>query len=133
MQFSEDDLRSALERKQPGTGCTQRVMDRISRAETKAEPAPQKRKGFFASWWQLKPRPALAFAMTAVLLAAGSWIGYRQYQQHVIKVQIEREREEMAARQVIRALRITSAKLNHVFQKVNGSLPQDGTTRRQIL
>src|SRR5882672_11505129 len=133
MQFSEDDLRAALERKQPAEGFAQRVKDRISRAETKAKPLPQKRQGFFASWWQLKPRPALAFAMTAVLLAAGSWIGYRQYQQHVIKVQIEREREEMAARQVIRALRITSAKLNHVFQKVNGSLPQDGTTRRQIL
>src|SRR5258708_7381885 len=110
MQFSEDDLRAALERKQPAEGFAQRGKDRISQAETKAKQLPQKRQGFFANWWQLKPRPALVFAMTAILLAAGAWIGYRQYQQHVINVRIEKQREEVAARQAVQALRITSAK-----------------------
>jgi hypothetical protein len=144
MHFSEDDLRAALERKKPGAGFTQRVMARISQAEAeaKAAPVPQKGTAVFAGWWKLKPRPALAVAMAAILLAIGSWIGYQQYQQHIQKVQNqkqeEEQREEMAAKQAILALRITSAKLNHVFQKVNGSLsqdgmPHDGKIRRQIL
>jgi hypothetical protein len=132
MHFSEDDLRAALERKEPGAGFTQRVMARISQAEAKAPVAPA-RKGLFTGWWRLKPRPALAFAMTAVLLTIGSWIGYQQYRRHVVEAQMEKDREELATKQAVLALRITSAKLNHVFQKVNGSLPQDGKNRRQIL
>ncbi len=139
MHFSEDDLRAALERKEPGAGFTQRVIGRISQAEAEAKVAPvrQQRRGLFSGWWKLKPRPALAFAMAVVLLTVGGWIAYREYQVHIQKAQIqkqeEQQREEMAAKQAILALRITSAKLNHVFQKVNGSLPQDGKTRRQIL
>jgi hypothetical protein len=143
MHFSEDDLRAALERKEPGAGFTQRVMARISQAEANPATVPQERKGFFAGWWKLKPRPALAVAMAAVLLAIGAWIGYQQYQRRVQDAQREKQREEIAAKQAILALRITSAKLNHVFQKVNGSLPQDGMSndgmshdgkiRRQIL
>jgi hypothetical protein len=137
MQFSEDDLRTALERKEPGAGFTQRVMARISQAEIMRSPAAQKREGFLADWWKM-PRPALAFALTVVLLAVGGWIGYRQYQQHVLVTQKEealkeQERQETAARQAVLALRITSAKLNHVFQKVNGPQSQDEKTRRQTL
>ncbi len=135
MHFSEDDLRAALERKEPGADFTQRVMARISQAEAQAKTAPvrQERKGFFAGWWKLKPRPALALAMTVVLLAIGAWIGFRQHQQHILEAQREQERQELAAKQAILALRITSAKLNHVFQKVNGPQSQDAKTRRQIL
>ena len=149
MQFSEDDLRTALERKEPGADFTQRVMAQISQAETQAKSTPvrQDRKGLFSGWWKMKPRPALALAMTVVLLTIGVWLGYQQHQRHVLEVQREHERQELAAKQAILALRITSAKLNHVFRKVNGSLPQnepnDGLsnegmsneekTRRQIL
>jgi len=136
MHFSEDDLRAALERKKPGAGFTQRVMARISQAEAEAKAAPvaQERRGFFAGWWKLKPRPALALAMAAILLAIGAWMGYQQHVQEArIKKQIEEKREETAAKQAILALRITTAKLNHVFQKVNGPPAQDEKIRRQTL
>ena len=38
-----------------------------------------------------------------------------------------------AEQQAVRALRITSAKLNHVFQKVNGTPSPEPKIRRQSL
>jgi hypothetical protein len=45
----------------------------------------------------------------------------------------EQELAHEAEQQAIRALRITSAKLNHVFQKVNGASSPEPRIRRQSL
>ncbi|MBZ5508901.1 MAG: hypothetical protein LAO78_25865 [Acidobacteriia bacterium] len=146
MHFSEDDLRQALKRKDPGSGFTQRVMARMEQAKTedaaamKGKPAPSAKKsnGFFA-WWQL--RPAWIVAVTAVLLLGFGWAGYqyaeyRHQKQAAITAAIhekELQEAERARDQAILALQIARSKLNHVLQQTQ--LPADGNDkiRRQRL
>ena len=146
MQFSEDDLRSALQRKDPGPEFTQRVMARVNQQEH-AKPVPPKPKTAGSTrWWShladewLAPsgwRPAIAGAMGVVLLAGAAWIGIERYQSYIEQVRNQKVQEELQARnaeqQAVRALRITSAKLNHVFQKVNGTPSPEPKIRRQSL
>ena len=49
MHFSEDDLREALKRKDPGEGFTQRLMARVnqSKVEATTQPATKKVNGNF--------------------------------------------------------------------------------------
>ena len=88
-----------------------------------------------AVFWlpQMRFAPALACALVLVL-AVGGWIGYQSYQEHEQRVRTaERQRkveEQLAKREAILALRITSEKLNHVLRKVNGALPMDVKIRR---
>jgi hypothetical protein len=141
MQFSEDDLRSALQPKDPGPEFTQRVMARVNRQEH-AKPVPAISKPWwsrFADEW-LAPsgwRPAIVGAMAVVLMVAAAWIGIERYQSYIEQVRNQKVQEEMQARnaeqQAVRALRITSAKLNHVFQKVNGTPSPEPKIRRQSL
>lgn len=139
MQFSEDDLRSALKPKDPGPEFTQRVMARLGEADARSKgsknaTAPQRRPWHF--WFAgLKLGPALAAAV-AVLLMVGAWVGYQGYQRHQQEVKNAQQHEMEAKRaeqQAILALRITSEKLNHVFQKVNGAAPPEDKIRRQRL
>ncbi len=131
MHFSEDDLRNALRRNDPGPGFTERVMARVSQAaESKAakpgsRPEPQKR----GSWrgWTWKLRPALIGAAGAVVLAIGGGLGYLQYE----RVQSQRE-AELAKQQVMQALKITNAKLNHVLKRVNKSINEPAAQEPQI-
>jgi hypothetical protein len=130
MHFSEDDLRGALARKDPGPEFTLRVMARVNEAEKKALVAPPAR-----GWWDwlrpLRLRPALAGALAAVLILAGGGLGYMRH------VQIERQRQrdlalaKEAEQQAILALRITNAKLNRVFQRVRDSQQQNGSKIRR--
>jgi hypothetical protein len=135
MQFSEDDLRSALQRKDPGPQFTQRVMSRLSQREREA--ATKVRTGWRAWLAGASWRPVMAGAMAAVILAVVAWMGIGRYQSYIEQVQNRKIQEQKLAReaeqQAIRALRITSAKLNHVFQKMNGSSTQEPRIRRQIL
>lgn len=125
MHFSEDDLRRALDRKDPGTAFTQRVMARIHQAEAKTAAAPK--KPFRLFWWPLTLRPVLAGVIVTVL-AVGAWLGVRQYRQ--IQENLVGER---AKQQAILALRITNAKLNHVFHRVNSPQPHENKFRREHL
>jgi hypothetical protein len=136
MHFSEDDLKDAMRRKDPGPGFTQRVMARIGQAkETQAAKAgswlePQKR----LSWrgWTRKLHPALIGAVVALVLAAAGGLGYLEYE----RVRSQRE-AELARQRVMLALKITNAKLNHVFKRVNESInepaAQEPKIRRQSL
>lgn len=135
MPFSEDDLRNALRRKDPGPEFTRRVMARISQGD--AERQAQNSKARF-SWIQvLWLRPLPVFAALVLILLAGAWIGYQSFQTHQWEAQVrkqQKERAEQRAKQeTILALRITSEKLNHVFQKVNNAVPEDANIRRQRL
>jgi hypothetical protein len=137
MQFSEDDLRDALKRKDPGPEFTRRVMARVSQPEAGAKHAEPPRRHGLSGWFSaFRLGPALAAAV-AVLLVVGAWIGYQSYQQHEREahvIQLQREAEaKKAQQQTILALRIASEKLNHVFQRVNGPAPQEDKIRRQRL
>lgn len=130
MQFSEDDLREALKRKDPGPGFTQRVMARVNQEQTNAATSRRSVPGWWMRMWSW--RPVLAGALAAVLLVAVAWIGYARYQQ------VEQQREEtrkakVAEQQVKLALRITNAKMSQVLQRVSAAQPRESNIRRQTL
>lgn len=142
MHFSEDDLRRALKRKDPGAGFTQRVMARVNqaKAEGKVEPALEKKSyGAFLAWWKL--RPAWATALVAVLLLAFGLAGY-QYSEyrHREEMRIARakqqrlqEEAEKARDQAILALQIARSKLNHVLEHAQLPMESSDKIRRQRL
>ena len=139
MQFSEDDLRSALRRKDPGPEFTQRVMDRVAQQTvSKTGNDKEMERAGWRSWFAVSSwRPVMAGAIAAMIFAIMAWIGIERYQSYIEQVRNQKVHEEMQARnaeqQAVRALRITSAKLNHVFQKVNGTPSPEPKIRRQSL
>ena len=140
MHFSEDDLRQALKRKDPGEGFTQRVMARVnqSQVEGKAKPEAGKSNGSFWTWWKL--RPAWIIAVTAVLLLGFGWTGYQYAEyRHREEIRIAQENEgrlreaERARDQAVLALEIARSKLNHVLQHAQLPLESNEKIRRQRL
>lgn len=141
MHFSEDDLREALKRKDPGEGFTQRLMTRVnqSKAEGTKQPAAKKVNGKFLAWWTL--RPAWAAAVVAILLLACGIGGY-QYSEyrHAEENRIARAKQqqlqqeaERARDQAIMALEIARAKMNHVLQHAQLQAEPTDKIRRQRL
>jgi len=141
MHFSEDDLREALKRKDPGEGFTQRVMARVnqSKAESTMQPATKKVNGKFLTWWM--QRPAWAMAVVAMLLLAFGIGGY-QYSEyrHAEEMRIARAKQqqlqqeaERARDQAIMALEIARAKMNHVLQHAQLQAEPKDKIRRQRL
>ena len=147
MHFSEDDLRAALKRKEPGEGFTQRVMARVeqAKAESKTKPATGKSNGSFFAWWKL--RPAWAFAIVALLLLSFAWGGYqfseyrhreemriaaeKQTQMEEKQKQLQAEAEKAKA-QAILALEIARSKLNHVLQQAQLPAAVDKIRRQRL-
>lgn len=123
MHFSEDDLRAALKRRDPGTHFTQRVMARISQAESKPASPRQAPRSFFALWRMLPLRAALACVLVAVLAFAG-WLGLGRHR---------RTQERRAAEQAMLALKITSSKLNYVLRRVKVAPVGEIKIRRENL
>lgn len=117
MHFSDDDLRAALRRKDPGPGFTQRVMARIEQAKTQPGIGPVQQRRSFVGLWLFKLRPALVSGAVATVLLAGSWLGFQQYERVQRQKSAERATAEKARQDAILALQITRAKLNQVFQR----------------
>src|SRR5215467_15599174 len=129
MHFSDDDLRAALERKDPGEGFTQRVMAQVeqAKADGKTRPAKaNKANGSFLAWWRL--RPAWTFAVVALLLLGFAWAGFeyseyrheqlaRKQRQQLEEARRQQEEAEHARDQAILALQIARSKLNHVLEQ----------------
>jgi hypothetical protein len=111
MHFSENELREALRRKDPGEAFTQKVIARLAQQESQAAPPTSAGDWFQEFRRRLRLRPLLAGAIVALLALSGS-LG-------VVKYRKEQEARagEAAKRQVLLALRISSAKLNHVFER----------------
>jgi flagellar biosynthesis component FlhA len=143
MHFSEDDLRAALKRKEPGEGFTQRVMARVeqAKAEGKTRPVNGKVNGAFFAW--LKLRPAWAFAVVALVLLGFAWGGYqyseyrhqqlaKQEQQRLEEVKKQQEEAERARDQAILALQIARSKLNHVLQQAQIPVQIDKVRRQRL-
>jgi uncharacterized iron-regulated membrane protein len=146
MHFSEDDLRAALKRKEPGEGFTQRVMARVEQAKAETKPkANGKSHGAFFTWWKL--RPAWAFAVVALLLLGFAWGGYqyseyrhreemsaaaeKQRQMEEKQRQLQAEAEKAKA-QAILALEIARSKLNHVLQQAQMPAAVDKIRRQRL-
>lgn len=128
MHFSENDLRSALRRKDPGDAFTQRVMARINQAKERAsEPRQQRQRDIRQPWRPWPWKGALAGVLTVTLVFAG-WLGFMHHRQNE-----ERQAGEAAKQQAILALRITTAKLNHVFERVKASPSREVKIRRESL
>jgi uncharacterized protein HemX len=146
MHFSEDDLREALKRKDPGEGFTQRTLIRVNQArvnqasaEGTAHPATKKVNGKFLTWWM--QRPAWAMAVVAMLLLAFGIGGY-QYSEyrHAEEMRIARAKQqqlqqeaERARDQAIMALEIARAKMNHVLQHAQLQAEPNDKIRRERL
>src|SRR5215472_4042179 len=132
MHFSEDELRAALTREDPGPEFTRRLMERVNQAEQKASVAKPARR--WPDWlMRLRLRPALTGALATSVVLAGGGLGYMRH------VQLERQRQhdlalaKEAEQQAILALRITNAKLNRVFQRVRESQQNEPKIRREKL
>jgi hypothetical protein len=148
MHFSEDDIREALKRKDPGEGFTQRTLMRVNQArvnQSQAEGKPvlakpeKKSNGFYLGW--LTHRPMWAMAVVALLLLACGIGGY-QYSEyrHGEEMRIARARQqqlqqeaERARDQAIMALEIARAKMNHVLQHAQLQAEPNDKIRRQRL
>lgn len=115
MQFSEDDLRAALRREDPGERFTERVMAHVTQPQGRAGTGARTGSGLGELWHRLWMRPALTGAIASMLIVGGS-VGFL----HQRNVQRRRE-GEAAKQQVLLALRITNAKLNHVIGRVKTS------------
>ncbi len=121
MKPLDDELRNALKRREPPPGFTGRVMARVEqlaegRARTAAKPARSRWALWSpASWFGRKVSVSFGAvaAMAAVVLLA---VGVALWQEH--RIEQERREGEAARAQLIEALRVTSAKLNHVRTKV---------------
>ena len=141
MHFSEDDLREALKRKEPGEGFTQRVTAQGEPVAggTKQTCLAKKPNGAFLSW--LTHRPAWAMALAAMLLLAFGIGGY-QYSEYrhaeenriaKAKQQQLQQEAERARDQAIMALEIARAKMNHVLQHAQLQAEPNDKIRRQRL
>ncbi|HLJ85888.1 MAG TPA: hypothetical protein VKZ53_03645 [Candidatus Angelobacter sp.] len=100
MHFSEDDLRAALSHQDPSPDFTQRVMASIGQA------SERRRKAADARFASLVPPAMLRWAaagVAACLLLGTGWFDFRHTE------------GERAKEQAMLALRVTNAKLNHVF------------------
>lgn len=111
MHFSDDELREALRRKDPGEAFTQNVMARVAQQQWQAARSSSEGNRFQEFCHRLGLRPVLVGAIVALLAFSGS-LG-------IVKHRRGREAQagEAAKRQALLALRITSAKLNHVFER----------------
>ncbi|HLW52446.1 MAG TPA: hypothetical protein VKW06_06355 [Candidatus Angelobacter sp.] len=127
MHFSEDDLAAALRRKDPGPDFAQRVIKAVGEDRQQSPRAALGRK-FTPGWWPFRFSPVLGGALAAVLVFA-CWFGVAWYRAR----QVEIARGEKARQEAILALRITSAKLHHVFRHVNQQEAPQPKIRRQSL
>jgi hypothetical protein len=132
MHFSEDDLKRALRRKDPGPGFTQRVMARVNRMQEAQGDGQRPKNQRQGSAWIWRLRPVLAGALAAVLLVAGG-LGYQQYERVQDKRRADERNRALAKQQMMLALKITNAKLNHVFRRVSEPSGEEPKIRRRSL
>ena len=119
MHFSEDDLKDALRRKDPGPGFTHRVMARIAQQQ-ETERSRTARPALLTWWkWTFASHPAMAGALATLILVIGSGLGYQQYRHVQEQKRIAAANAEQARQKMVEALSITNSKLRHVLRRVN--------------
>jgi len=101
----EDQLRRALERRDPSPDFAARVLAQVS---NRHKPRAQ------STWFDWRPWTAAAVAASLLIAATGLDLDRRE--------RITREQGEEARAQLIQALSITSTQLNKIHKKVQGAL-----------
>lgn len=101
----EDQLRRALERRDPSPDFAARVLAQVS---NRRKPLAQ------STWFDWRPWTAAAVAASLLIAATGLDLDRRE--------RITREQGEEARAQLIQALSITSTQLNKIHKKVQGAL-----------
>ena len=107
MKDLENDLRKALERREPPAGFAERVLAQL-------ELAPTPKPGWREALISLVRVPSLRWATAGVVACLLLTLGALHYR----RVQLERAAGEAAKAQVMQALRIASKKLNVTWRKV---------------
>src|ERR1051326_9114384 len=141
MHFSEDDLRAALKRKDPGEGFTQRVMARVEQAKAEGDGKPVRKSRALPPWWIR--RPVWAFAVVGLLILAFAWAGFeyseylydqmaRKQQQQLEEARRQQQEAEHARDQAILALRLAGSKLNHVLEQAQIPVANDPVRRQRL-
>jgi hypothetical protein len=139
MHFSDDDLRAALKRKDPGEGFTQRVMARVNQLPAEGGKRPAEQKGrWFRMWWKLHPAWTAALAVALLFAVAFSGYEYSEYR-HKEDTRLAQENQqrleeaEKARDEAIQALEIARSKLNHVLERAQLPVENNDRTRRERL
>jgi len=136
MHFSDDDLRQALKRKDPGEGFTQRVLARVNQTDVKKKTSPDRKRSRWSLFRGWNLRPTWTFAIFAVLLLGFAWAGYEysEYRHQEIgkKNQQRLEEAEKARDQAILALKIARNKLNHVLEQAQIPVAIDQIRRQRL-
>jgi hypothetical protein len=139
MHFSEDNLRAALKRKDPGEGFTQRVMARIHQQQAEGRKQPARKTGrHFRVWWKLHPAWAAALAVALLFTFAFGGYEYSEYRHQedtrlAQESQQQLEKAERARDEAIQALEIARSKLNHVLERAQLPVENNDRIRRERL
>lgn len=132
MHFSEDDLRTALQRKDPGKNFTQRVMAGIGPLDDstrKARPVPPVDSGLLARLFAGPMRWITAGALAVVMLVSGGVVEYRHRQRE----EQQRIAGEKARQDAIFAVEMTGAKLKQVLQRTRQAQQHEAKIRNERL
>ena len=113
----EQELRRALQRKDPPRGFHDRVLARIAAGETARTRA---------TMW-VWPRVALPLAASLMLAFGGTYYVHRQQERQAREL---RAQTEQAAREVVLALQIASQKISAAQAKVEEITRYDHTSTR---
>ncbi len=118
MNYSEQELKRALKRREVPDGFAGKVLLRVA---TENAAHPSRRESWLSVFTQPLVRWAAAAALAGALIAGGT-----QYR----KVQSERAEGEAAKQQLMLALRIAGSKLQLAKAKVNEINVNDGKNRQ---
>jgi hypothetical protein len=131
MHFSEDDLRTALQRKDPaGKNFTQRVMagiEPLAASPRKARPVPPVNCDLLPRIFAGPMRWITAGALAAVLLVSGGVLEYRHREEQ------QRIAGEKARQDAIFAVEMTGAKLKQVLQRTRQMQQHEAKIRNERL
>jgi len=124
MKPLEDELRRALQRRDPPGGFAERMMARVEQqagARGSEGVKPRWRWAPWVLWTGFGRRVPIALAAVAAALALT--VSISVWREH--RIQEQRREGEAARAQVLEALRITSVKLNRVRERVRAAT-EDG-------
>ena len=126
MHFSDDDLKSALRRKEPSPEFTETLMACVARQPAPRRQAPKERERFSFSlrWLMAGRRWQPAGALAALVVVGAAFLEYRHEQQ---------VKAEQAKDKAVLALQITASKLDHVLHHAQRTAMRNSSSPKEHL